>query len=284
MQENSAVLNTIQSMTNQIFISIDNSLIDVLDRFLYVDEDLLKESTIFLFTNKIEMTMRVIAQSLLMGFVIYYLIRYLISRITASNKDELESPAVFFVKIVLSSIAILYSTDLCKLIIGINNNITIDFGNNLTQGGLLPTFSRFLKTVNQTLLGGEENINIFSIDGIFKGFVSFGTLNITVSFALRYILIKVLVIVAPIVFTTKVFSKTDKIFNMWLKTFISLLLIQHFIAILLVLAGYLKIHYLSTFNKIAYIGIIYALSKSFNIFERVFGAIAPDVQVSFPFK
>ncbi len=284
MQDNAAVLNTIQSMTNQVFISIDSSLIDMLDRFLYVDESLLKESTVFLFTNKLETTMKVIAQSLLIGFIIYYLTRYLISRITVSNRDELESPAVFFLKVVLASIAIIYSSELCKIILEINNSITKDFGNNLTTTGLLPTFSRFLKTVNETLLGGEENINVFSLDGIFKGFASFGTLNMTVSLALRYILLKVLVTISPIVFTIKVFSKTEKIFNMWLKTFISLLLVQHFIAILLVLAGYLKPHFLSTFNKIAYIGIIYAISKSFNIFERIFGAIAPDVQVSFPFK
>ncbi len=284
MQDNNAVLNTIQSMTNQIFTSIDKSLIDVLDRFVYVDESLLRENTIFIFTSKIEMTMRVIAESLLLGYVIYYLTRYLISRITAVNKDDLENPAIFFVKMVLISIAIFYSTDICKMIVEINSNITKDFGNNLTTSGLLPTFNRFLHTVNYTLLGGEESINIFSLDGIFKGFVSFGTLNMTVSFALRYILIKILIIVSPIMFVSKVFSKTEKIFNAWIKAFISLLLIQHLIAILLVLAGYLKIHYLSTFNKIAYIGIIYALSKSFYIFEKIFGAIAPDVQVSFPFK
>ena len=284
MTENNAVLNTIQTMTNQIFTSIDKALIDVLDRLVYVDESLLRENTIFIFTSKIEMTMRVIAESLLFGYVLYYITRYLLSRITAHNREDLENPAVFFVKMVFVSIAIIYSTDLCKLIVEINNNITIDFGNNLTSGGLLPTFSRFLHTVNYTLLGGQESINIFSIDGIFKGFVSFGTLNMTVSFALRYILIKVLIIISPIMFVSKVFSKTEKIFNMWIKAFVSLLLIQHLIAILLVLAGYLKIHYLSTFNKIAYIGIIYALSKSFYIFEKIFGAIAPDVQVSFPFK
>ncbi len=284
MPENNAVLNTIQSMTNQIFTSIDKSLIDVLDRFVYVDESLLRENTIFIFTSKIEMTMRVIAESLLLGYVIYYLIRYLISRITAVNKEDLENPAIFFVKMVLVSIAIFYSTDICKTIVEINSNITKDFGNNLTTSGILPTFNRFLHTVNYTLLGGEENINIFSLDGIFKGFVSFGTLNMTVSFALRYILIKVLIIVSPIMFVSRVFTKTEKIFNTWIKAFVSLLLIQHFIALLLVLAGYLKIHYLSTFNKIAYIGIIYALSKSFYLFEKIFGAIAPDVQVSFPFK
>lgn len=284
MPENNAVLNTIQSMTNQIFTSIDKSLIDVLDRFVYVDESLLRENTIFIFTSKIEMTMRVIAESLLLGYVIYYLIRYLISRITAVNKEDLENPAIFFVKMVLVSIAIFYSTDICKMIVEINSNITKDFGNNLTTSGILPTFNRFLHTVNYTLLGGEENINIFSLDGIFKGFVSFGTLNMTVSFALRYILIKVLIIVSPIMFVSRIFTKTEKIFNTWIKAFVSLLLIQHFIALLLVLAGYLKIHYLSTFNKIAYIGIIYALSKSFYLFEKIFGAIAPDVQVSFPFK
>ena len=284
MPENNAVLNTIQSMTNQIFTSIDKSLIDVLDRFVYVDESLLRENTIFIFTSKIEMTMRVIAESLLLGYVIYYLIRYLISRITAVNKEDLENPAIFFVKMVLVSIAIFYSTDICKTIVEINSNITKDFWNNLTTSGILPTFNRFLHTVNYTLLGGEENINIFSLDGIFKGFVSFGTLNMTVSFALRYILIKVLIIVSPIMFVSRVFTKTEKIFNTWIKAFVSLLLIQHFIALLLVLAGYLKIHYLSTFNKIAYIGIIYALSKSFYLFEKIFGAIAPDVQVSFPFK
>lgn len=284
MQENNAVLNTIQSMTNQIFTSIDKSLIDVLDKLVYVDEGLLRENTMFIFTNKIEVTMRVIAESLLLGCVIYYLVRYLISRITSSNKDDLENPAVFFIKIIFVSIAIMYSTKICNLIVEINSNIAKDFGNNLSPSGMMPSFSKFLHTVNYTLLGGGESINIFSLDGIFKGFVSFGTLNMTVSFSLRYILIKVLIIISPIIFVSKAFTKTEKIFNMWIKAFISLLLIQHIIAILLVLAGYLKIHYLSTFNKIAYIGIIYALSKSFYIFEKLFGAVAPDVQVSFPFK
>lgn len=284
MNQNDAVLNTIQSMTNQIFTSIDDSLIRVLDKFVYIDESLLRESVFFVFTNKIEITMRVIAESILFGYILYYLIRYLISRITSINRDDIENPALFFMKVIFISIAVFYSSYICEMIVGLNNNISIDFGRNMFPAGNLPKFSNFLKTVNQSFLSGEDNINIFSIDGIFKGFVSFGTLNMTVTFALRYVLLKVLIIISPIAFVSKVFSKTEKMFNMWFKAFISLLLIQHFITLILALGGFLKFNDYSIINKIAYIGIIYALSKSFYLFEKIFGAIAPDVQVSFPFK
>ncbi len=284
MEENTAVLNTIQLMTNKVFSSIDDSLITVVDKLLYVDESLLNENTFSLYTNKLEMTMEVIAESILFGYILYYLIRYLISRITLVNKDEIENPAIFFIKIIITSIAIIYARDLCKILIQLNSSISKDFANNYVSGGLLPNLKRFLHTVNYVLLGGETEINIFSLDGIFKGFVSFGTLNIAVSLALRYILIQILILISPIIFIFKSFSKTEKLFNMWIKTFISLLLIQHFFTILLVLASSLQIQQLSVFNKIAYIGIIYAMSKSFNLFEKIFGAIAPNVQVSFPFK
>lgn len=284
MEINNAVLNTIQSMTNQIFTSIDNSLIGVLDKLVYIDESLLRESLLFIFTKKIEITMRIMAESILFGYILYYLIRYLISRITSYNRDDLENPGIFFIKVVFIGIAIFYSNNISKILVELNNNISIDFGNNMFPAGKLPTFSSFLKTVNNTFLLDEESVNIFSIDGIFKGFVSFGTLNMTVTFALRYVLVKVLIIMAPIAFVTKVFTKTEKIFNMWFKTLISLLLVQHFITLILVLGGFLKANDYSTMNKIAYIGIIYALSKSFYLFEKIFGAIAPDVQVSFPFK
>lgn len=284
MDVNNAVLNTIQNMTNQIFTSIDDSLIRVLDQFVYIDGRLLNGSVFFILTIKIELAMRVIAESIIFGHVLYYLIRYLISRITSQNREDLENPALFFIKIIFVSIAVLYSSDICKMLVELNNNISIDFGRNMFPAGNLPTFSRFLKTVNQSFLSDGDSVNVFSVDGIFKGFVSFGILNMTVTFALRYVLIKVLIFMAPIAFVCKSFTKTEKIFNAWFKTFISLLLVQHFITLILVLGGFLKYNDYSMINKIAYIGIIYALSKSFYLFEKIFNTVAPDVQVSFPFK
>ena len=284
MDNNNAVLNTIQMMTNQIFNSIDSALIKVLDKLVFLDTEMLSEQTFQPFTTKMDTAMKIIAESIMVGYILYYLIRYLISRITSNSKEDLENPLVFFLKITLVSIAILYSKEICRELINFNNYISKDLHDAIDPSGYAPTFANLLKRINESFLSGEESINIFSIDGIFKGFVSFGTLNITVTFALRYVLIKVLIIIAPIAFVFRSFTKTEKLFSSWLKTFISLLLIQHYVSIVLLLGKVINMNITNTFNQIAYIGIIYALTKSFNIFEKIFGGVLPDVQVSFPFR
>lgn len=284
MEENNAVLNTIQIMTNRIFNSIDDNLVGVLDRLVFLDNNVFIDNSMAIHIYKIASTMKVIAESILIGYVIYYLIRYLISRITMTSKEDLENPLTFFTKVILCGIAMYNSGEICKFLINLNSNISTDLFENMIGITGIPGFKIFLNTINRSLLGGQDSFDIFSIDGIFKGFISFGTLNMTISFAMRYILIRALVIIAPVAFVFKTYSKTEKYFDMWLKAFISLLLVQHFITVLLMIGGMLKDIHLDTLNKIAYIGLIYALSKSFTIFEKLFGGFAPDAQVSFPFK
>lgn len=285
---NNAVLNTIQIMTEKIFNSINSSVIDILDNLVYIDRFSIQSHSFFPVYKKMMVAMKLVASSMIYGYILYYLISYLLTRINPDRTKVLENPIVFFFKAVIISILIDLSSEICLYVIDFNSALSDElmyayFGDFASRF----TFKMFLKNIDNVFFISADNVDIFSIQGILKGFASFGILNITVTFTLRQILIKILVLFSPFAFLTKVFSKTEKFFYLWLKSFVSLLLLQHFVTALLFLGNSLKIYTgitSSVYYQILYVGVIYGISQSSQLFEKMFGGFSPNIKVSFPFR
>ena len=171
---------------------------------------------------------------------------------------------------------------ICEEIINIVSIIT----NGISEIGLdlfdsKINFSNFINNINQNIYLSQESFSIFSFDGIIKSFTSFGLINLVFTYSLRYIMIQIFVLLSPFAFLSLITNSSEWFFKIWIKTFLSLLLVQILISLILLLSFSIELTQNSNFSKLLYIGIIYALTKSNSYMKELFGGISLNVNSSF---
>ena len=120
----------------------------------------------------------------------------------------------------------------------------------------------FSSLINR-LITNAKNFDIFSFDGILTTIISISSLTLVITFATRYILTKVLVMLSPFAFLCLLNQNTSGIFKSWLKSFASLLLIQIILALILLIPfAIIKNRPDDIFAKLLMLGSVYALLKS----------------------
>ena len=258
----SIILDTINTLCQSLFSSIDNTIFSLLDELIFINSSITE-------TNYLEKIMGlninsgllILANSLLIAFVLYYAIR----RFTAFfNGQEVESPYKFVIRAIFICIFMNFSLSICSEIISFSYEITnfiSDLGSNI-----------FNKTISFSSLINElsGNSNIFSIDGVLTSMLSISSLSLVITFTFRYILAKILILISPFAFLCLLNKNTSGFFKSWLKSFLSLLLVQIIVALILLLPfAILKDHSSTLFSKFLLIGSVYALQKS-NQFVKEF--------------
>ena len=136
-------------------------------------------------------------------------------------------------------------------------------------------FTSLLEKINFSIYA-DSTINIFSIDGIIKSIISIGFLNLLFSYSVRYILIKVFVLISPFAFLSLSIPSTSIFFRSWLKCFFSLLFIQEFISLVLLLS--FSIDFSSKLlSKFLFVGVILVLIKSNTLVREFLGGISTEL-------
>ncbi len=273
------ILNSINELFSKLFSSVDNSIYSVLDDITFVNPDILSNSAFqkILGSSSSEGIL-LICNSLILGFIIYYSINYLISHLTYSKID---SPKQFIFKCIIF-IAIMNSSFwICEEIISIISIIT----NGISEIGLdlfnsKINFSNFINNINQNIYLSQDSFSIFSFDGIIKSFTSFGLINLVFTYSLRYIMIQIFVLLSPFAFLSLITNSSEWFFKVWIKTFLSLLLVQILISLILLLSFSIELTQNQNFSKLLYIGIIYALTKSNSYMKELFGGISLNINSS----
>ena len=97
------VIDTINTIFQNLFKSIDSNLYKVLDELTFINSDILQDR----YFEKILGTsasngILLIANSLLIGFILYYSAKYLVSNYTLS---KIENPVQFIFKLIMFGIA-----------------------------------------------------------------------------------------------------------------------------------------------------------------------------------
>ena len=173
-----------------------------------------------------------------------------------------EKPYQFLTKVLIIAICISFSQFLCSeflSIIDILTDILKSFGMQLT--GKEISFNTLLSS-STYVIENSNNFNFFSFDGILKSFFSFGLINLLFSYSIRYILIKILILLFPFALLSLVTTSTSWIFKSWFRTFFSLIFVQIFIIFVLILLFSLNINTSDIFSQISYISTIFILTKS----------------------
>ena len=101
------IIETINTILQNLFSSIDNNLYEILDDIIFINQDIISDS----FFEKIlgansHNGIILICNSLLFGFILYYSIKYLFSHF---NYNQIEKPSQFIFKIIIFGICINFS-------------------------------------------------------------------------------------------------------------------------------------------------------------------------------
>ena len=93
------IIDTINSIFETLFSSIDNSLYAVLDDITFINSDILYDKNFeTLFGTSVSNGILLIANSFLLAFILYYASRYLLAHFTYT---QTETPISFIIKVIL---------------------------------------------------------------------------------------------------------------------------------------------------------------------------------------
>lgn len=269
------ITQTINTIFNNLFSSIDNNAYATLDDITFISKDILNDG----FSNNLLGTSTstgiiIIANALIVGLSIYYAIRYMSSIYVSS---QVEKPYQFIFRLIIVTAFVNCSYFICEEFLNINFLISGSIrtvGENLLNTNI--SFEELIIKIN-SIVSRETTLNVFSFDGMIKSFTSFGLFNLLFSYSLRYIMIKVFAIITPFMVITLLNSSTSWIFKTWMKSVLSLLLVQSLISVILVIIFCTDFSDNNTFTKLIYIGSIYALIKANSYMRQILGGISTDV-------
>lgn len=264
------ILEATNNVCNKLLQSIDSEIYKQLDEVVFLKADLTEESFfVKIFGNSPTSGVLMLANCLLFAFILYYCIKLITSHFAG---NEIESPSRFFLRAILAGILMNSSLEICSKILELTSQITdffLDLGElTFNRGGIsFQTLTSALQTTS------NEDFTIFSIDGILTSMLSISSFALLLSFALRYILVEVLILASPFAFLCITNKSTEGFLKSWYRSLLSMLLLQIVIAVLLIIPHALLKENDTFFNKLLLVGSISALLKSGQLVKEFLGGI-----------
>ena len=270
------IISTINNIFEQLFSSIDNNLYSTFDKITFINSDILKDNYFRnIFGTSTTNGILLIANSLLIAIIIYFAIKYFLAHFTYS---KIESPKQFIFKLIIFGICMNFSYFLLEKFLDLFYDISLsiqNIGESIFQKNI--SFSTLINTINSTIYIGGASINIFSVNGLLKGTLTFTLLSLVFSYSFRYIMIKVFVLISPFAILSLCLDNTSWFFKAWIKNLFSLLLIQIIVSLILVILFSVNTSNNDLFSKFIYIGGIYALIKANSFVRGFIGGISTNI-------
>ena len=275
------VIETINTIFSDLFKSIDTNLFKILDNLTFINSDILNDKYFGrIFGTSANNGILLIANSLLIGYVLYYSAKYLTSNLTLS---KIENPVQFIFKLIIFGIAMNGSYFIIGQILDINFSVSSaikSLGEDLFNQSI--SFSKLIESINTNLQITEESLNVFSVEGIIKGTTTISLVNLITVYAVRYVTIKILILISPFAVLSMCLENTSVFFKLWFRNLLSMLFIQIIVSIILLILFSVDYNSNDLMTKFMYIGGIYCLLKA-NSFVREFmmgAGISTNVQNS----
>ena len=274
------IINAINTIFQTLFSSIDTNLYSILDNITFINTDILN-TTYFrnIFGTSATDGILLITNSLILGFLLYYCVKLILSNFLIT---QTERPISFVFKLIIFGICMNSSIFICEQIIFFTSCISSsiqEIGQNIF--GIPLSFSSLLTKLNLIIKIEENSFTIFSIDGLLKSIISISFFNLAFSYSLRYIMIKVFVIISPFAFLSLATTSTSIFFKSWIKCFLSLLLIQILVSIILLIIFSIDFNSNNIFSKFLFCGSIFALLKANSYVREFIGGINTDLSNQF---
>lgn len=270
------IIDTINTLFTSLFTSLDHSLYSLLDKVVFIDDSLLSGS-FFKSMLSAKYGLPFISNSMLLGIFIYYCFKLYLSPFSG---NYVEKPYQFLTKTLIIAILINFSQFLCKELLSFNcifTDILRSLGSSVSG-----TEISFNMLISESIYIDEslEIYNIFSFNGLLKSFFSFGLINLLFTYSVRYILIKVFILLFPFALLSLTTKSTSWLFKSWFRAFFSLLLVQIFIALILTLLFSLNVKSKDLFSQVSYISTIFILTKANSYIKELIGGISADLNTN----
>lgn len=273
------IIDTINNLLNTLFSSIDNSVYQTLDDLAFIDVSIFDNSFFSqIFGYDSNYGLLIIANSLLLAVCLYYCFKLLYSYFSGI---QVERPYQFVFKLLIFGIFINCSYFLCEFFIYFTSLLSAtirEVGQHVLGEEI--SFSSLLENLTTMVATDSATWNVFSFDGLLKSLISISFINLLFSYSLRYIMVKVLILLTPFALLTLINTSSSWFFKAWLKIFLSLLFIQPFISIVLLIVFALDFSSSDIASKILCIGAVYALIKANTYVQHFIGGISTDVSQS----
>lgn len=283
MEENlnitEVIFETINSLFSNLFSSIDNSLYPILDDITFIDTDILTNSPLEqLLGSQTQNGIMLICNACLIGVFLYFVLSNFLSFYTFSNYQR---PLSFFFKFIIFGLLMNGCFFFCEQIISLFSLLSSairNLGESIFNEAIC--FSSLIENLNSMVSIGKDEFNLFSLDGLIKGFVSFGLFQLLFTYSLRYVLIKVWILVSPFAIMSLVLNSTSWFFRIWLRSFLAFLSVQLFVAFVLLIA--FSVNYTDDLlSKLIIVGCIYAFTKANHMVREWFGGISSEISGGF---
>lgn len=274
------IIKTINTIFQNLFSSIDNSLYSLLDDLVFINIDILDSSFLEkILGNTYSSGLILIANALLIGFFLYYTIKLLYSYYLGV---QVESPYQVIFKAIIFGICMNFSYFICFKLLEINSLISSsiqEIGENIFNSNI--SFSQLINNINSIVSIDSSTFNIFSFDGLLKSFISISLFNLVFSYSLRYIMVNVFILIMPFAILSLINYSTSWFFKVYLKAFFSLLLLQSLVSLILLIIFSFDFSSQDIFNKLICIGGIYALVRANSYMKELIGGINTDISANF---
>ena len=271
------IANTINELIQNLFSSIDNNIYSYIDEIIFLTPSSISNNNFEdLFTTSSN-SILVIANALILAYLLYYCVKLFLSYYSGT---QVERPYQFIFKLILCAIIMNSSYFICEQLINITDLITQalqEIGSNFTSKTI--SFKTLVTELNSVISISGTSLDIFSLTGIIKSFCSIGLISLMFSYAIRLIMVKVFIILAPFAILSCSINSFSWFFRSWFRSFFSLLFMQFFITIILIVTLYLDFssHLIS---KFLYVGSIYALTKSNTYIRSLIGGISTEINTN----
>ena len=267
----SIALDVVNTIFSNLFNSIDETIFPLLDRLVFINTNIFSTGAKFnkLLSSSPSNGVLILANCLFSAFVIYYAGRLILANLMGM---QIESPSKFFMRAFLSGLSMNFSLSICKFLVT-STNLISSFFCELGQKifGKEISFVTLISTLEPNAI---SNFDALSLNGILSGILSISSFALIISFAFRYILIEVLIILSPFAILCLSNSSTEGFFKSWFKCILSLLILQVVISIMLLIPfSLLKDSNDLLFNKILLVGSIMALLKSNQFVKEFMGGL-----------
>lgn len=273
------IISTINTIFSSLFSSIDNGIYSVLDDLVFINTDILKDKFIIsFFGTSTTSGLIILSNSLLLAFSLFYIVKYAYSHYSGTQTEQ---PFQFLFKLFIFAIISNFSYFIMEYFIYINSLISLsirEIGENIF--GCNICFSELVLKLNK-IVSTEETINVFSLDGFLKGFISINFINLLFTYSLRYIILKVFILITPFAIISLINNSTSWFFKSWFKCVLSLLLLQSFISLVLLVVFSIDFSSDNLIAKILCVGSIYSLTKANSYIKDLIGGISTDISTNF---
>ena len=263
------ILSSINILLEKIYKSVESNVYELLDRLVDISPDILKNEPLkYLFKDSDKEGIIFISTSLILFYILQYMLLKFVAMYNGKNPENVFR---YIFKVMLCVIFTSSSLYICKTVLEINSvftDIISSLGENIT--GEKISFNSLKEVIlDLQKYMGEDCI---SLDGLIKGFISFGSVTLLINYAVRYVTIVFLIIVMPLAIMFSISPYTKGIFNSWVKLFVVNLSMQWIVKFILIIPISIKEVGTDMF-KIIIVGTIYVLYKINGFVKEFLGNI-----------